>query len=110
MESLLEELQYKEKILRTRLATQGSPSPPPPDFDYVQNAPHPSSDYAGARWQNIRSFLIRLEDFDKRCAGSRDPLDLLLRECHAYAPSQLAYIRRRQEMEITLSTMHYGIG
>ena len=112
VDALLEELQYKQRILRTRLAPDGSPSPPP-DFDINENAPHPSSDYAGARWQNVRSFLIRLSDFDDRIADYHDPLDLFLRECHAYAPEQLAYIRRTPEIkqtEITISTMHYGIG
>lgn len=109
MDLLLEDLQYKERVLRTRLAPDGSPSPPP-NFDVNQNAPHPSSDYAGARWQNVRSFLIRLSDFDTRIGDSNDPLDLFLRECHAYAPEQLAYLRREPKTEITISTMHYGIG
>ncbi|PWN33030.1 uncharacterized protein FA14DRAFT_162190 [Meira miltonrushii] len=109
VKSLLEELQYKERVLRTRLAPDGSPSPPP-NFDVNHNAPHPSSDYAGARWQNVRSLLIRLEDFDDRITNDIHPLDLFLRECHAYAPEQLAYLPREPEREVTISTMHYGIG
>lgn len=114
VEFLIGQLQYKERILRTRLATDGSPSPAP-QMNEDENLPNRASDYTGARWENVQAFLRRVEDFDQRFSaredvGHIDNLDLLLRECHAYAPDRLRYLRRNPEMEITLSTMHYAIG